>query len=304
MQPARLCRPRRGAPSRAGELNADRQHRRRTGALTLHKVIESVSTLPQTSGAADNILDREAHPADPAEPAQPPCELPCDPALPPGHADQPGPRLAGVAEPSQAACCFPRVSLFRARSHPLALPGVAAPQVPCPWGLGNWGVPSSDPAPRGSAGEIPRDPVRPPRQGAASLVSTTNLARGSYRVKPAAALRRVKTRALRATQRAPLLQPISSQGARAQSSNTTRQIPATAERGACSCQHRPRTEPARCPPQAAHSQLHATAPRCPPLLTQPTDIQNTRPGFSDRSHNAGSSPRATEPGLSAQSFRG
>lgn len=185
------------------------------------------------------------------------------------------------------------------------MPGVAAvggmlhPSVPVSEDWATGGCPLVAPAPRGSAGEIPRDPVCPSRQVAASLVSTINLAggrwkaKGRHRVKPAAALapRPVKTWALRVKQRLPLLQPVGSQGTRVQSSQQKEnQVPTVAEeRGFRSCQRWPRTEPASCPPRPGGrsrqlpQHAHSCTPQLPKaltLLTQSSNIQNTHSGFN------------------------
>lgn len=171
------------------------------------------------------------------------------------------------------------------------------PRVPLPGDWATGGCPLVAPAPRGSPGDIPRDPVCPSRQMAASLVSTINPAGGDgrrregNRVKPAAvpALRPVETRALGVKQRVPLLQPVGSQGTRAQSSNNKRKVrflpqqrrEESARASAGLAEPLPslaRGQEWAAPP--ARSQPHGQLPEALPLPTQSTSTQNSRSGFS------------------------
>lgn len=170
----------------------------------------------------------------------------------------------------------------------LAVPGVAAvrgmlhPRVPLPGDWATGGCPLVAPAPWGSPGDIPRDPVCPSRQMAASLVSTINPAAGRWKAKG-----RQQGKASRCpspstggnmgfggeTARSP--SPacrLSRHPSTELKQQKESQIPTTAEeRGVCSYQRWSRRAPALPSPQL---------PEALPLPTQSTHTQNTRSGFS------------------------
>lgn len=160
---------------------------------TLHyrKHRHSALDLRSSSTAADDVLDRKTHPADPTEPLPPAMpEAPvraalrhsialpqsCRPARTQARLLLLSPLMSLTAF---LVCCFSEPGAIPGKQT-LAAPRVAAaggmlhPPVPVPGDWATSGCPLVAPAPRGSAGEIPRDPVSPFRQVAASLVSTIN----------------------------------------------------------------------------------------------------------------------------------
>lgn len=155
-------------------------------------------------------------------------------------------------------------------------------------GLGDQWVPSSGPSTQGLGWGGPRgtQPVPaggwllPPSQPPAWRGEMAGEGKATGQSLPSTS----QNWALRVKRRVPLLQPVGSQGTRAQGSNNKRQVPAVAEgRGVVSCWRWSHSEPggrSRQLPQRARSRT-PQLPAALTLLTHPTNVQNTRcRGFS------------------------